>query len=247
MSKEENNKIEIETTTEQNTIHSLFTEIEKEFTHELDLDQKIRNSSYSVTTFSKRMIFTLHRLSNPSDNQKAVMKRAGTIESECLENLQNLMKLVLESPDYYWKYQYRITQGMQEFLEALSFKHWLETKEVITLEQINKKLAFDFLKEETFLITAMDYVGGIADLTGELMRFATDSYAKGNHQILDKILETMKKVYKDTQEALGINSLKMWNKLSVMGNSIEKVENLCYLRKLRLSNSDQKIAELLLD
>ncbi|KAH9863235.1 hypothetical protein IAQ61_009512 [Plenodomus lingam] len=80
------------------------------------------------------------------------------------------------------RYSYQITGGNQEFMEALSFQHYLETQALITYEEAKSKIA-SFSggdsgdTESTVSLTPEDYILGICDMTGELMRFSVTSMA----------------------------------------------------------------------
>lgn len=56
---------------------------------------------------------------------------------------------------------------LEEFVEAVSFAHYLRHQTLITPAEAQKTLPADIQ------LTASDYVFGIFDLTGEMMRFAT--------------------------------------------------------------------------
>jgi predicted translin family RNA/ssDNA-binding protein len=70
-----------------------------------------------------------------------------------------------------WRYQRQISGGIQEFIEAISFEHYLRHQKLITLEEASKLLP------EGVDLTGDDYVLGIFDLVGELMRFAITTMA----------------------------------------------------------------------
>lgn len=70
-----------------------------------------------------------------------------------------------------WRYQRQISGGIQEYMEAISFQHYLTTQTLITLEESASTLP------ETITLTGDDYVLGIFDLVGELMRFAITTMA----------------------------------------------------------------------
>lgn len=70
-----------------------------------------------------------------------------------------------------WRYQRQISGGIQEFMEAISFEHYLRHQKLITLEEASKLLP------EGIDLTGDDYILGIFDLVGELMRFAITTMA----------------------------------------------------------------------
>ena len=75
------------------------------------------------------------------------------------------------------RYERTISGGIQEFLEALSFKQYLETQTLITPEQASSKLQSFACDRDTLQLIASDYLLGLFDMTGELMRFAITTMA----------------------------------------------------------------------
>ena len=65
-----------------------------------------------------------------------------------------------------WRYQRQISGGIQEYIEAISFRHYLQTQHLITLEEAQAEIPGGIE------LTEDDYVLGLFDLVGELMRFA---------------------------------------------------------------------------
>ena len=71
------------------------------------------------------------------------------------------------------RYQRQTSPGMQEYIEALSFQHYLETRTLITHQEAQKAIPGGVL------LTEDDYLLGLFDLTGELMRHAITGMATG--------------------------------------------------------------------
>jgi hypothetical protein len=76
-----------------------------------------------------------------------------------------------------YRYSHNITGGNQEFMEALSFQHYLETQSVISQEEAQAKIASMCGEGGAVSLTPDDYILGICDMTGELMRFSVTSMA----------------------------------------------------------------------
>ena len=70
-----------------------------------------------------------------------------------------------------WRYRAQISPGVQELVEALSFQHYLVNKTMITIDEAQKMLP------QGMLLTAGDYLLGIFDMVGELMRFVITTLA----------------------------------------------------------------------
>lgn len=76
-----------------------------------------------------------------------------------------------------YRYSRNITGGHQEFMESLSFQHYLETQSLISYEESCTKLAELGGEGGAILLTPEDYILGIFDMVGELMRFAVTAMA----------------------------------------------------------------------
>lgn len=60
---------------------------------------------------------------------------------------------------------------MQEYIEATSFQHYLETQHLITLEEAQATIPGGIV------LTEQDYLLGLFDLVGEMMKFAITNMA----------------------------------------------------------------------
>ena len=64
------------------------------------------------------------------------------------------------------RYQRQISPGIQEYMEAVLFQHYLETEKVMPFDDAARTLPGNLQ------LTHDDYALGLFDMTGELMRFA---------------------------------------------------------------------------
>lgn len=71
-----------------------------------------------------------------------------------------------------WRYQRQISTGVQEYIEATSFQHYLETQRLITLEEAQASICGGKI-----VLTEEDYLLGLFDLVGEMMKFAITNMA----------------------------------------------------------------------
>lgn len=69
-----------------------------------------------------------------------------------------------------WRYQRQISGGIQEYMEAISFEHYLRHQKLISVNEAAASL-------QVISLTDGDYILGIFDLVGELMRFAITAMA----------------------------------------------------------------------
>jgi predicted translin family RNA/ssDNA-binding protein len=151
-----------------------------------------------------------------------------------------------------WRYQRQLSGAIQEFIEALSFNHYLQTQTLISHAEVVKQLPTEIL------VTEEDYLLGLFDLTGEMMRFAITSLSTGGQgqadnsnanlaagdvsgQNLPKLPATQAGIVVDLREMRSSFELltvprrhannmfrDMGKKVDVMQNSVEKVERAAY-------------------
>ena len=65
-----------------------------------------------------------------------------------------------------WRYHRQISGGIQEFMEAATFQHYLEHQDLLQVQNASRMLP------GSIEVTEEDYLLGVFDLVGELMRFA---------------------------------------------------------------------------
>jgi predicted translin family RNA/ssDNA-binding protein len=137
-----------------------------------------------------------------------------------------------------WRYQRQISGGVQEYLEAISFEHYLRHQNLISIKESAALLP------ATIDLTGDDYVLGIFDLVGELMRFAITTMAtsgslpgsKDGEDAVDErdILMDLRSL-RTSFEALDTISCggtglgkDVEKKMEVMKTCVEKVETAVY-------------------
>ncbi|CAM8984011.1 unnamed protein product [Rhodiola kirilowii] len=154
-----------------------------------DKRERLVKASRDITMNSKKVIFQVHRISK--DNKDEVLEKAEKdLKAVMDQHIARLLK-ELNGTDF-WKLRRAYSPGVQEFIEA-----W----PVIEPLQIN----------------ILDYLLGLADLTGELMRLAMVEYLKENSSLLEKYVNL----------SMDDNS-DMVKKMDVMLQSAVKIENACY-------------------
>lgn len=153
-----------------------------------------------------------------------------------------------------------VTSGLQEYIEAVTFHFYLKDNTLISHKTIQDRLIFqpeqtkdkDAIKPETesgtvkesdtnitpcnivleVLVPPAEYVLGIADLTGEMMRRAINSVGDGE---LDRPFEICSFLQEIESAYSGLNNCnrEVNRKLTVLRQSLRKVEAACYTLKVR--------------
>ncbi|KAL4749863.1 hypothetical protein BDW72DRAFT_124351 [Aspergillus terricola var. indicus] len=206
-----------------------------------DRRERLIKISRDITALSKKIIFSLQRVRTanapiPSSILKDVQSRFAQINDLFLSAVPETQGL------NNYRYLRNLSGGIQEFIEALSFKHYLETQTLITREQVTSHLPPEIL------VTEDDYVMGLFDLTGELMRFAVTSLSAGSHTDdgengdgLPRLPPAQAGVVRDLREIRAefegvtiprrhdYQIMRDWGKKAeIMCSSVEKVERAAY-------------------
>ena len=258
---------------------------QKQLDAKYDKHERLVKLSRDCTIQSKRIIFLLHRiptsdLEETDKEMSSCSNQFNDLISEADQKLQNvaviLKKIAVElQNDDPERFHTAYTNGVQEFIEALSFyvfqkerrlisleeaKKWLEmnvhetdgniTKEESGLdhEERETKLGLDQQEEKTeelvlltipFPLSDIDYLLGVADLTGELMRLSINAAGSGNWKLPYSILEFMRELYCCFLRLRPYISKIVSRKVTTLRESLFKIENVCYRIKVRGSEVPQ--------
>jgi len=204
-----------------------FTQCRDSLDQHYDRRERIIKANRDITALSKKLIFVLHRVQIKT---RATVLLVATDKKNEIVALFEAISHELEDANYY-KYLRSISPAIQEYIEAIAFMEYVYNGKLITKEACEA----DFVKDgQPFLkITDDDYVLGVADLTGELMRYAINSVGKGNHDLAIEVCRFMRSL-KGEYDALTLNSRSpISNKVDVMRSSLRKVEDACYALRVR--------------
>ncbi|KAI9785566.1 MAG: hypothetical protein M1816_000377 [Peltula sp. TS41687] len=130
-----------------------------------DRRERVIKASRDITALSKKMIFSLQRLHQFDQKllEHVTAENAGR-EKDIAQLFESI------SEDLYGingpRYQRQISGAIQEFIEAVSFAHYIRHQTLITPAEASGSIAGGAQ------LTADDYILGIFDLVGEMMRFA---------------------------------------------------------------------------
>ncbi|KUM56531.1 hypothetical protein ACN42_g10680 [Penicillium freii] len=226
------------------SILSIFENFRDELDEHHDRRERIIKKSRDITALSKKIIFALQRVR--ATNQPLPPKIAQENQTR-FDQIRELFEAVV--PEQLgingWRYQRQISAGIQEFIEAVSFDHYLRTQTLITHAECSAHMP------PQILVSEEDYLMGLYDLTGEMMRFAVLSLSSENATAIQTTENTATESEQSTVassqggivvdlramragfEALSVpprHSMfrDMGKKLEVMQNSVEKVERAAY-------------------
>ncbi|KAJ4710697.1 Translin-associated protein X [Melia azedarach] len=196
-----------------------------------DLNEKrerIVKASRDITMNSKKVIFQVHRIS--SDNKEEVLKKAeADLEAVKDQYISRLVK-ELQGTDF-WKLRRAYSPGVQEYVEAATFCKFCRTGALLNLEEINATLLpLSDPSMEPLQINVLDYLLGVADLTGELMRLAIGRISDGELEFAEKICRFSRDIYRELTLLVPLmeDSTDMKTKMDTMLQSVVKIENACF-------------------
>ncbi|TRX91434.1 hypothetical protein FHL15_007658 [Xylaria flabelliformis] len=213
----------------RNAYTSMFESFRDELDEHHDRRQRIGKVSRDVTALSKKIV---RKLSQP------IPERIQTEIDGRIKEISELLETIQPDVQGMNRYRYPLI-CLEEFVEAVSFAHYLRHQTLMSAAQAQAALPADIQ------LTAPDYVFGIFDLTGEMMRFATAVTAlsgsmptcevkgEAGEQENDKEKRTILTDMQDVSSMMQIGpTLGRYNvyakKLDIMIEQVRKVERLGY-------------------
>ncbi|KAI0377555.1 Translin [Hypomontagnella monticulosa] len=213
----------------RNAYTSMFEGFRDELDEHHDRRMKIGKVSRDVTALSKKIIFSLQRVRKL--NQPIPPRIQKDIDDR-LKEISELLATIEGDVAGMNRYRYPLI-CLEEFIEAISFSHYLQHQKIITPSQAQEALPVNIP------LTPSDYVFGIFDLTGEMMRFATALTALSGSMpgVSTEGSDDDRTILNDMQEVssmlqicptLGGKPGTYSKKLSIMIEQVRKVERLGY-------------------
>ena len=222
-------------------IQTLFQQYQNELDCSHDKRERLVKLSRDITIQSKRIIFLLHRALSLTDKSPVLN------EAECkLQEVGKLLHKVAEEliNEDHARYKSAYSIGIQEYVEALSFYHYWKEGSLLSYSAAQHYMTFHHdvkpgVKQPLILfLNPFDYLLGIADLTGELMRAAINSVGIGSWGTPSIIVKFTREIYSGLL-ALNHHSMskEFLTKLEVTLNNLLKIEQACYALKIRGSET----------
>lgn len=159
---------------------------------------------------------------------ESVLTEARTKQDELLALLASLAPEL--GGQRYHRHSRSYSGGAEEFIEAATFLHYLATGRVPTFAE----MADTFLKGTGYPLQPTDYLTGIGDLTGELMRLCLNAAARSDTETATKACDavrTIARVFPLAEHASGNYGVR--KKVDEMTNSVKKCELACFALRLR--------------
>nr|XP_039267092.1 translin-associated protein X-like [Styela clava] len=219
--------------------------------------EKIVKLSRDITIDSKKLIFLLHRIDITSPETNSKFKIITEADEKCDIIMKKWKQIATELQDEdSHAYIRAFSPGLQEFIEAMSFLYYFKTEEnysiqsisncLLDLSEIQKSLVFadDENKEPLVIpIPVLEYLYGIADTTGEVMRLCINSAAKAITETSKKkvfklcaFIRILYEMFLSFSSIIDVSPGRkrlLQSKIDVMKLSLQKVEDTCYQLGLR--------------
>lgn len=230
-------------------VAKVFLEFQTELDARYDKHERLIKKSRDLTIESKRIIFLLHRVSSDKNNEE-ILEQAKKRLYDLFNNVVQEIAAELSKREVF-QFIRAISPGLQEYVEAVSFYYYLQSGNLISIEEVQKQ---DFIKENlkeeseasekeaneetptplplSEMLTPTDFILGIADLTGELMRKCINSVASGDIEEPFTLCSVLQNIY-EAFVLCSNYSKELKRKVFTLKNSLKKVENACYAIKIR--------------
>ena len=220
---------------------SLYADVFSEYKTELDARhdrrERLVKLSRDTTIGSKRAIFLLHRAAVLEPGASGREERLEEAEGKLKEVGQFLQSIAKELTGVDpWLHLSAFSPGLQEFVEALAYYVFLRQGGLVSQGEVSHWLEFE---EEgggggtvCVPLSTVNYVLGIADLTGELMRMCITAVGAGQQNVPFQLLPFISSIYHGFQSLPPI-SKDILHKLRTLRSSVSKIETACYTLQIR--------------
>lgn len=205
---------------DSNPVIKSFLGYADELSDKHDRHERIVKFSRDITIESKRLIFLLHTVDMRKPNAAKILNEAFTrLTSLCCSNFMNIAK-ELDGLDQY-QYTRAYSAGLQEFIEAFTYYDYLHNDRIMDWKDLQQKLTYTLkqhtqsesggeeaapaIEEDycqtvpettvTCLVQPTEFMLGLADLSGEIMRKCINSLGSGDIDTCHTACNFVQKLY----------------------------------------------------
>lgn len=196
--------------------------------------------------------FCLIFIPSRKNNQARVCTEAKSrLQALCSTNFAAIAKELHKQDPYQFLRAY--TAGLQEFIEAYTFceyvnsqniSHWTAIQDQLKYKLVNSDETDSVATEEESdepqqeieircPLPPMEFVLGVGDLTGEVMRKCINSLGSGDVDSCFEHCRFLQELYKGFISVSNARSRDFSQKVSTLRQSLLKSENVCYNVKVR--------------
>ncbi|CAA2958514.1 translin-associated X [Olea europaea subsp. europaea] len=193
-----------------------------------DKRERVVKASRDVTMNSKKVIFQVHRIGK--QNKDEVLEKAEKDLAVVRDQYVSRLAKELQGTDF-WRLRQAYSPGVQEYIEAVTLFNFCKAGTLLDLDGVNAALRpLSNPSMEPLQINIIDYVLGLADLTGELMRLAIGRISDGEVDFAKKICTFVREIYRELTLLAPVmyDSSDMKTKMDTMLQSLMKIEKACF-------------------
>ncbi|KAI0274848.1 Translin [Gloeopeniophorella convolvens] len=219
------------------TVASAFEAFREHLDEHHDRRERIIKTNRDVTVASKKVIFLLQRILNErTTDDRALSHRAAAEAKAKLAEIRVLLRNVTHElqGERFWRYASNISGGLQEYIEALSLAHYIEHGRLVSYQEVKEDLR-DEAGQPLCPLSVSDYILGVSDLTGELMRLAISSISKPGGRTKASQISSFVRGCKSDFETLTPHIHELRKKQVVTSQSLRKIESAAYTIAIRSS------------
>ena len=247
---------------------AVFLEYKAELDARHDKHERLVKLSRDTTILSKRAIFLLHRAAGAGDPSQLLQEGEGKLREVCqilramAEELRGTdpwlhrtafspgLQEFVEALSYYVFLRQGQLLGLEEARLWLSFSEQeAEGDAEREAEGEAKGMAEDTSDSTSergkggtgcleVPLSELNYVLGIADLTGELMRMSITAVGAGQQEVPFELLPFIRAIYCGFHSLMPISG-EILHKLRTLRSSMAKIEGACYALRIRGSEIPQ--------
>ncbi|CAG9759654.1 unnamed protein product [Ceutorhynchus assimilis] len=224
----------LEALDESNPVIQMFKSFAAELDDKHDRYERIVKLSRDITIEAKRIIFLLHNFNIEIDSKRdSILEEAKTRLTAIFQISFLAIAKELQNHNAYL-YHRAFTAGMQEFIEALCFYQFVKEEKIDNWKLVNNH--FQYTEEDnplSLLFTQYDFLLGIADFTGELMRKCINTIGSGNVSDCFKTCNFVKAIHTGFLGLSYTGNREISRKAYVLKQSLNKMELVCYNLQIR--------------
>lgn len=200
-------------TDENNPIVKSFRGYADELNDKHDRYERIVKYSRDITIESKRLIFLLHTVDLRKSNSSKILSDAfSRLNNLCANSFASIAKELEHSDPYQYARAY--SAGIQEFIEAFTYYDYLCDEPIMNWKDLQTKLTYtvkpddetesgaaetgasDVIEQEIkCLVLPLEFMLGLADLSGEIMRKCINSLGSGDIETCTKACNFIQHLY----------------------------------------------------
>lgn len=226
-----------------NPIIAQFSVIAQELDEKNDRHERLVKISRDITIESKRIIFLLHTIDERKDNKERVLTEAKERLIKLCEFKFRTIAQEMKGRDTHLHIR-AFTAGLQEFIESYTFYEICAQLPISSWKEIAEKhMTYsdpptDADKESPNAvfkcpIPPIEYMLGLQDTTGELMRKSINALGAGDVDQCTIMCQILRKLY-ENYISVGPTFNREWSrKMSTLRQSLLKSEFVCYNIKVR--------------